>query len=109
MDTFEERVRMIAADNPRLSVSSAVYLADQEGDPVAFPDDPADAEMGAVWAMHHPTVVETLRTHGKIYAIKEVRALAPARVHTRSFGKPVTLGLLEAKNIVERLHEMLEG
>lgn len=104
---FEKRIRELAATNPRLSVSTAVMLADRGEDVLDFPEDPDDIELGAVWALQFPAVVDLIAEGKMIHAIKELRALAPPRVHRNSFGRPVVLGLLQAKNIGERARDLM--
>lgn len=101
MSTFEERIRTLAGDNPRLSIASAVTIADHGDNPPPFPGNPSNWEAGAVWALAIPSILDLLHRRDHIGAIKEIRDTAPPPENR------LTISLKDAKEIADRARSLL--
>lgn len=97
MTDFERRLREMAERTPSMRITTAIALAEREGEPIPYPADPSDSEATATWASQFPEVMELLDESRPIDAIKMLRGLSPADDNGRG------LSLRDAKDAVDIL------
>lgn len=97
-EAFETRIRQMALLSPRLSVRTAVLMADASVSGVTpFPEDREDVDALTVWAVQFPEIMEPLVEGNMIKSIAAMREIAPRDKYNRP------LGLLQAKRTAENL------